>query len=541
MRTCLRASALLTAAALCGLALAEFTGPAPLAWRWAQPTRVASGGVPQIQGDRVYVAVGGRIYAVDRTTGNTIWRFPRGEAAEANFRNGCILADGKVFAAADDGSVYAVDAATGNLAWQHLHPVAVTTNLVSAGANVFFGDTRNQIHGLNRDSGQPVSQAGVAVSEGLQTRLGSVEGAVLYSTGRGSLVRLNPVTLRPDWTQRFQRLSNNGSFTVFGERIYVNSGSFVAAARASNGAIIWQRNVGRDLDLAPAAGPDGVAVVSRDGNLFTYNLQGNAVFPRGVKLDSAPIVPPVFVGRFVAVAGTNGALNLVNPTTGDLVWNYVLPPIVTRVSTPATGGAAGGGNAGEMGGAAGGLGVGSGAAGGGQAAGTPTVATFTQAGGSPVLAGDSLMLVTRDGSLLLFDKNLGVDLTAPTTRMVWPTPGQEVAGKAPMEIVFRLEDVGIGVNPESIKIDINGQNYIGELSRDGFLSIRITSASTVNRPLQNGRAVITVTASDWLGNTSVTKVNLSIDNTLNALGSPRRPDAAGAAGGGVLGGGGGRG
>lgn len=540
MRTCLRASALLTAAALCGLALAEFTGPAPLAWRWAQPTRVASGGVPQIQGDRVYVAVGGRIYAVDRTTGNTLWRFPRGEAAEANFRNGCILADGKVFAATDDGSVFAVDAETGTLAWQHLHPVAVTTNIVSAGASIFFGDTRSQIHGLDRSSGQPVSQAGVQVTEGLQTRLGAVEGAVLYSTTRGSLVRLNPVTLKPDWTQRFQRLSNNGSFTVFSERIYVNSGNFVAAARASNGAIIWQRNVGRDLDLAPAAGPDGVAVVSRDGNLFSFNLQGNAVFPRGVKLDSAPIVSPVFVGRFVAVAGTNGSLNLVNPTTGDLVWNYVLPPIVTRVSAPATGGAAGGGAAG---GAAGGeMGAGSGAAGGGQAASSPTTATFTQAGGSPILAGDSLMLVTRDGSLLMFDRKLGVDLTAPSTRMVWPTPGQEVAGKAPMEIVFRLEDVGIGVNPESVKVDINGQNYIAELSRDGFLTIRITAASTVNRPLQNGRAIVTVTASDWLGNTSVTKVNLSIDNTLNPLGSPRRPDAAGAAGGGgLMGGGGGRG
>ena len=49
---------------------AQVDGPTPLAWRWAAPTSVAPSGAPTIVGETVYVAVGSRIYAMDRETGN---------------------------------------------------------------------------------------------------------------------------------------------------------------------------------------------------------------------------------------------------------------------------------------------------------------------------------------------------------------------------------------------------------------------------------------------------------------------------------------
>ncbi|HVL40028.1 MAG TPA: PQQ-binding-like beta-propeller repeat protein, partial [Fimbriimonadaceae bacterium] len=67
MSRCLAlALALLGASAV---ALAQFNGPAPLAWRWAQPTPVAPIGQPLVDGNTVIVAVGQRVHALDKDSG----------------------------------------------------------------------------------------------------------------------------------------------------------------------------------------------------------------------------------------------------------------------------------------------------------------------------------------------------------------------------------------------------------------------------------------------------------------------------------------
>ncbi|RYG47582.1 hypothetical protein EON79_06930, partial [bacterium] len=62
------------AAALAAVsASAQFNGPAPLAWRFLQPTTVAPSGSPLVNGDNVYTSVGGRVFAIDRISGNLKW------------------------------------------------------------------------------------------------------------------------------------------------------------------------------------------------------------------------------------------------------------------------------------------------------------------------------------------------------------------------------------------------------------------------------------------------------------------------------------
>ncbi|RYG64908.1 hypothetical protein EON77_19180, partial [bacterium] len=69
-----RLLALLPLALGAAAAHAQFDGPAPLAWRWQGFSRTLSGGTPLVQGDKILTALGNRIYALDRTSGNQIWR-----------------------------------------------------------------------------------------------------------------------------------------------------------------------------------------------------------------------------------------------------------------------------------------------------------------------------------------------------------------------------------------------------------------------------------------------------------------------------------
>ena len=164
------------------------------------------------------------------------------------------------------------------------------------------------------------------------------------------------------------------------------------------------------------------------------------------------------------------------------------------------------------------------------------------AAGSAAVEGDTLVLLVEDGSILLFDKGLGVDLTAPEVSMMWPNAGDQVSGRAPMELVFTVSDAGSGVNFDRLHVSVNGQEYVHEIDRDGRVRVKIVSSNGPNQPLTNGRARITVAAEDWMENSTSANFVLTIDTTLPPLASPKAPDtgagkSGGRGGGGSAGGG----
>ena len=73
----------------------------------------------------------------------------------------------------------------------------------------------------------------------------------------------------------------------------------------------------------------------------------------------------------------------------------------------------------------------------------------------------------KDGSVSAFDKNLGVDLTPPSVKMAWPNAGDQVSGRAPMELIFLVNDDGSGINYDSLEFGINGQDYIPTIDKEG--------------------------------------------------------------------------
>lgn len=139
--------------------------------------------------------------------------------------------------------------------------------------------------------------------------------------------------------------------------------------------------------------------------------------------------------------------------------------------------------------------------------------------------------------MLAFDPELGVDLTGPDVRMVWPTAGDQVGGTPPLELIFRIDDLASGVNSATLKITVNDKEMEFDYGRDGFAIVRI-SRFTKNTPLQDGRKSIKVTVTDWLGNTTAAEYSLTIDNTLPV---PVRPGTETTTTGGTRPGGGGGG
>lgn len=154
-------------------ASADFDGPAPLAWRWAQSTTTLPAGSPLIVGDTVYISVGSRVYALDRSSGNQKWRFPVAEPLDGNFHATPTRAGDMVIVAADNKLVFGLDAATGKQLWEYLAPEIIVGQPVVTGKHFVMQVGENSITVLDTATGTPEWEHPQRIFTGIQGARGA--------------------------------------------------------------------------------------------------------------------------------------------------------------------------------------------------------------------------------------------------------------------------------------------------------------------------------------------------------------------------------
>ncbi|RYG40300.1 hypothetical protein EON79_22830, partial [bacterium] len=340
--------------------------------------------------------------------------------------------------------------------------------------------------------------------------------AILYFTDSGALTSMAANTQKPIWSKRFTVLPPLPQPIVQGGTVYSYSGQYLVGLNAGAGTTIFQARLPEQAFSAPIVGPSGSLVLTNTGKAYFYDTAGNLKTPKPIEIGSQPIVPGTAIGSKFLVPTVNGALNLVDPVKGVIDWSYVVRPSSADAATPTNAAANPRGGGGGI----------------GRTDTAPTAISSVQASAPVALAGTTLLVPARDGSLLAFDKDLGIDLTPPDVRLAWPTPGEDVNGQAPLEMIFKIEDEASGLKLGTIGLQIDSVPYETQFTKEGFLVARVTSGGK-NKPLANGRHTLTVTAQDWMGNETKKSFALNVDNTLRPLVRPTTtdPNAPGGQGG----------
>ncbi|MFZ4508667.1 MAG: PQQ-binding-like beta-propeller repeat protein [Fimbriimonas sp.] len=518
-------------------ALAQFDGPAPLAWRWIQPSRVAPGGSPLVDGNNIYYSLEGRVYCIDKSSGNLRWRYPAVDPIAGVFRSAPIISNGVLIATGDNKVIYGIDPNTGVGKWQSPLPDRVLGQPVSAGKFVVQALSNNSFVAFNPADGTSAWETPFQAYDGIFGGISTFKDELLYFTNRYELVSLNVATRKANWKSRPVSQLPAGAIPVtFGEQIYVVSGPFVIGFNANSGLPKWQTPLNEQLAFAPVVTAASLLVVSREGKVILLDpINGKKLNNKPIDLKSIPLVRPTVAGDKHIVLTSNGGVNLIDTTKGELLWTYLIRPLPGANTTGQNTGGEGGGQSGLGGGpsgsgfggpagsgfgAPGGRGGGQGSPGGqfgqGNNANTTPTQIFTiQAAAPAVLTGTTLLVPAKDGSLLAFDKESGVDLTGPKVSLLFPNAGDQVNGVLGLDFYFKVEDEAAGVKEDTIKVDIDGVAYEHTFGREGIAVVRILATVGKNKPLsKEGRRVITVTATDWLGNTTKQVFAVTVDNTL---------------------------
>src|SRR5579863_8043636 len=220
MMSKMRALALTIGAALSVTsAFAQFNGPAPLAWRWQQPTTASPTGSPTVDGNTIYVASGQRLYALNRTDGNQIWRYPVATFLESSLKGTPALGGGLVIAASENRTLYAVNAKTGEKAWTYIAPASIIGSPLVYKNLVLF-QMADGIMAVSLDTGEPFYKTPTYLKEGIQGSFSIWGDDVLVFSALNSLYSINIGSQRVDWQRETAGVSQDAYVVPGSDTLY---------------------------------------------------------------------------------------------------------------------------------------------------------------------------------------------------------------------------------------------------------------------------------------------------------------------------------
>lgn len=279
-----------------------------LAWLYHADGGIAS--TPAVAGGKaLFLSRDGVFQAVDLKDGHAVWRFrTRGEARFAAFGmfgtplgaqpqsdpwdvylSSPLVAHGKVYFGSSDERLYAMDVATGQPAWVYKTGGMVHSSPALAGANVVVGSWDGAVYALDAATGelrwrhQTDTEQKASIMFGVQASPVSDGQTVFIGSRDGFFYALDAAKGTLKWRYDCQGSWVAGSAALDRDRLYVPTS-----------------DTGLVLALDKATGKELFRHVTSVWNFAS----------------------PVFAQGLLATASTRGALDLLDPATGKVVWSW---------------------------------------------------------------------------------------------------------------------------------------------------------------------------------------------------------------------------
>jgi len=562
----------------------------PLSLNWRYSSDGPTGPVlsaPLVLGapgkQRLYSIVGSQILCLDAQNGSIPdgWKTPQLASSATAPLTLLSTDDGDfVVAATQGGQVSAYSAADGRQAWQidlqngiaDAGPIVIQT---AQGTRVVVALGDGNLVALTpqgiRDTKWRVSlgQYGNPPSSAMAL---SPNGSLLYIIASdGKLYGIETKIGRVAWAASLS--SQTGVVPVVAGNVVVTAGfDRIAAFNAQGGASKWSVPSRGVVSASPAfrtsLGVPAIYYGNDKGDFYSLDARDgkqNWKTSLGVDITSAPVA----LENMVVVGLSNGLLVAMNPRTGAVLWQYRLK---TEKIIGTTGGGRGRGATGAgatnsdlggarfqqvQGGGFGGGGFGGRGRRGGIAAPTQQFSKPYGISAAPSVVNGQLFVQADDATVYAFTSQL-IDADPPrvvepsidvndtagnlAALLVGGTSAPSVPGRGPFYFAATLDDVGSGVDPQSIKVSLDGKllkpDVVDFDASSGVLTVTLLDGANGGANFPDGPKNLSLSVSDYAGNNLAASFSFSIDNTAPAPSPPSASPRGGGQGGAVPGGGG---
>lgn len=289
-------------------------------------TTYTGGGVytaPAVANGVVYVGSSNSFYALDSTTGVTLWTFPVGSLYSSPAVVGGVVYFG---ANAPGNAVYALDASSGTLLWTYAMGDEVESPPTVVNGVVYIGGPKGNVYALNAKTGSVQWISATGADSGPFSSPAVLNGLVYLGSGN-NVYALNTNTGVLKWKYATGDLVVSSPAVANGV-VYIGSyDRSLYALNAKTGAKLWSYSTGDIVWSSPAVANGTVYVGSGDSSVYALNastgaLRWSYLTPKG-GIYSSPAVANgvVYVSIFGGVFGDNNIYAL-NATTGAKLWGY---------------------------------------------------------------------------------------------------------------------------------------------------------------------------------------------------------------------------
>ena len=282
---------------------------------------------PQLEGNDVLAAGGGRVVRIAVANGNLIWKTDTGVKLSA----GAGAGQGLVLAGGGKGEMLALDLATGQPRWKVALTSEVTGQLLAAAGIVIARTGDGNVHGLAVADGSKkwlytrnLPALSLRGSGGMVVR-----DNVLYAGfPGGKLVALNPANGAQLWeatvalprgATELERVADVMGNPVVDDRqvCAVAYQGRVACFDRRNGSLLWARDTSSNSGLAM---DERNLYVTDDKDAVTaYDKTSGRAGWRQDKLARRQVTAPLALGAWVVVADGEGVVHVLSADDGSFV------------------------------------------------------------------------------------------------------------------------------------------------------------------------------------------------------------------------------
>ena len=281
---------------------------------------------PVVADGRVYAAaVKGGVHAFDLQSGKSVWEYE----SKLPLSGGPGVGDNLVVVGSLEGDVVALDAATGAEKWTAKVPNEVIAAPTIGQGMVLVHSNDGRVTAFDEATGErrwfwnhdmpnltvrgndaPLLGPGfvfVGNDDGTLTALSLADGRVLWET---------PVAEAEGRTELDRMADVDGTPVLDGTTLYATSyKGKTTAIEGPSGRALWQHDTGGAGRVG--LGSDRVLVTDRTGSLWALDKNGGGAFWQQDKLKNRNVTSPAVQGDYAVVGDFEGYLHWVKLDTGD--------------------------------------------------------------------------------------------------------------------------------------------------------------------------------------------------------------------------------
>lgn len=257
------------------------------------------------------------LYAINRETGEFVWKFPASDSVGGSTP---FVYEDAVFIGSADKHLYSLQVLNGRLNWRFTANGPIYSSPNVRFDHVFFGSDDGFIYAVNANHGRQAWKTNAYSA--IRSTPFVDEDRVFFGTEGGYIFCLELATGKIKWQSQAKRAVTSSPTVADSDIVFFGSlDSTVYALDASSGWIIWRFRTRRPIISSPVAHEGVVYIGSSDGSLYAIDMDtGRQLW--AYETEGQVASSPAVWGENVYFGSTDGNLYCLGLKRGELKWRF---------------------------------------------------------------------------------------------------------------------------------------------------------------------------------------------------------------------------